>query len=135
MKELITDIMEVDNVNLKDDAESWESYDGYYIKTTKQEIKLLISNGQSCCENFGYFWCTDDTKEFIGAELLSIDIVNECMEKRKLPEYNHDETQAVFVNLETDKGTLQFTAYNQHNGYYGHTVVIKCDKFTHEASI
>ena len=30
----------------------------------------------------------------------------------------------IFVNLETDKGTLQFTVYNIHNGYYGQEIKI-----------
>ena len=37
----------------------------------------------------------------------------------------------MFVNLETDMGTLQFVAYNEHNGYYGHEAKVQCTKLTH----
>ena len=30
----------------------------------------------------------------------------------------------MFVNVETDKGLLQFVAYNEHNGYYGHEACV-----------
>jgi hypothetical protein len=55
------------------------------------------------------------------------------MNKKKLPDL--DKGEAVFVNFETDRGTLQFTAYNGHNGYYGHTVYIETQKLKHEVSI
>lgn len=34
------------------------------------------------------------------------------------------EGEAMFINFETSKGTLQFTLYNSHNGYYGHTAKV-----------
>lgn len=33
-----------------------------------------------------------------------------------------DAGSAMFINVETTKGLLQFVAYNEHNGYYGHEV-------------
>ena len=33
-----------------------------------------------------------------------------------------DAGSAMFINVETTKGLLQFAAYNEHNGYYGHGV-------------
>lgn len=39
--------------------------DGYAIITNKQTIKLLISNSQSCCEEWGYFMSDDDLEYFI----------------------------------------------------------------------
>lgn len=33
-----------------------------------------------------------------------------------------DAVSAMFINVETTKGLLQFVAYNEHNGYYVHEV-------------
>ena len=38
------------------------------------------------------------------------------------------ENDCMFINLETNKGTLQLTVYNQHNGYYEHSVRILKNK-------
>lgn len=35
-----------------------------------------------------------------------------------------DAGSAMFINVETTKGLLQFVAYNEHNGYYGHDVLL-----------
>ncbi len=38
----------------------------------------------------------------------------------------------MFVNLETNKGTLQFVAYNEHNGHYGHEAKVTCKQLACE---
>jgi len=36
---------------------------------------------------------------------------------------------AVFLNIRTNRGNLQFAVYNAHNGYYGHSAyVVGIDK-------
>lgn len=35
-----------------------------------------------------------------------------------------DAGSAMFINVETTRGLLQFAAYNEHNGYYGHDVLL-----------
>lgn len=103
---------------------------GYQIVTDKQIILLGISEWQGCCENWGYFLTNDDTAEFIGATLLSVDLVDDCLRKNTAPDiYDGD---VMFVNLETDRGTLQFTAYNEHNGYYGHTALVVSEQLDYE---
>lgn len=102
------------------------SYDGYKITTTEQEIYMVISNTQSCCESFGYFWSNDNVQEFVDTELINIAVTDEqyeksILEKRDITLY---EGGAVFVDIITNKGVLQFTIYNEHNGYYGHSVKI-----------
>ena len=98
------------------------SYEGFVITTSKQEIKLGISDGQRCCERWGYFLTNDNPEDFIGANVLSVDIVDEILDKKKDVEIY--EGSVIFVNIETDRGTLQFTAYNEHNGYYGHDAIV-----------
>lgn len=131
MKEIIKDIKDVENHKLPDN--DWQEFDGYLIVTDKQEIFVGITNFQSCCESWGYFITNDNKKDFIGAELKSIAVVNKSLDEKIMKEkfeYGLDEGAAMFVNIETDKGTLQFTAYNAHNGYYGHTAVINSNQLS-----
>jgi len=37
----------------------------------------------------------------------------------------------MFVDLKTDRGKLQFVAYNEHNGYYGHEAEVICNQLNH----
>lgn len=122
-------IISIEDTSFRLDSKSYGSYDGFVIKTTEQEIKLGIGNGQSCCENWGYFITNDEPDTFIGADVLGVDIVNTCLEKEKAPKMY--EGDAMFVNIETTKGTLQFTAYNEHNGYYGHAAVVVSTQLNH----
>ena len=113
-------------------------YNGYEIKTNEQVIKLQISNGQSCCESYGHFMSEDDLDEFIGADLISVSIVDDALEKVKLEHADELEVYdggVMFVNLETSKGLLQFVAYNAHNGYYGHEAKVVSRQVTKEACL
>jgi len=115
--------------------------DGFLIITDKQTIKIGISSGQDCCEQTGYFATNDDISDFINSELQNIEITDTALMTRKFKEHfeleeekspNLDEGGIMFVNLITDKGILQFTVYNQHNGYYGHTAAVVSEKLTHD---
>jgi hypothetical protein len=103
--------------------------DGYEIVTDKQTIHILIDNEQSCCEQWGYLTSEDDLNSFIGAELFGITKTDTELKTYDLPE---EECAVIFVNLETSQGTLQFTVYNIHNGYYGHTVVVRSEQLNIE---
>jgi len=81
----------------------------------------------------------DDISTFVGAALLDISVVDEdrlsksILSKLKQEtsfQGDYDETATIFINLETDRGTLQFVAYNEHNGYYGHDVRITSKQFS-----
>lgn len=119
--ETIVDIEETTFKRTKDD---WNSFDGFIVSTDKQVIKLGISNGQSCCENWGYFMTEDSLKEFEGAKLVGITLTDKALKTERLNEEYAEVDDCMFVNLETDKGLLQFVAYNSHNGYYGHEAVV-----------
>lgn len=114
MKEIINSILEITDHKFDDGS----SYDGYCIETNQQAIYLLIDNYQSCCENWGYFMSQDNIADFIGQELLSLKIVDTALNVEKVVDVY--EGGIMFVNLETPIGVLQFTAYNEHNGYYSH---------------
>jgi hypothetical protein len=127
MKEKIINIKEVHDVELKYAAIS--RAEGYLINTEKATYYFLIEQDQCCCESFGYLSTPDDFNDFVGADLLSIKrvTVNDCVKQNDLEErmnQKYDPAQTMFINIETSNGLLQFAAYNEHNGYYGHFVIM-----------
>ena len=107
-------------------------WDGYRVITDKQTITLGIENGASCCEVWGHFWMNDKPEDFIGAHITGVTVTDEALNTAKLEPDEYDERSVMFVNIETDRGTLQFTAYNSHNGYYGHTAKVVSEQLKHE---
>jgi hypothetical protein len=103
--------------------------DGFKIVTDAQTIDLHMDTDASCCENPGYFLSEDDPSQFIGAAVLSVRVVNEALTNVEVPDVY--EGGVMFVNIETDKGLLQFVAYNSQNGYYGHEARVTCAQLTH----
>jgi len=103
--------------------------DGYLIETDKHKYHILISNGQSCCESWGYFSSEDDTERFVGRELCEVNLTDVALNKKKVEDsgYYEDNGGIQFVDFVTDKGVLQLAVYNAHNGYYGHGIVIAKD--------
>lgn len=139
MKEIISKIEEVENITF--DGHDYPAFDGFKITTDKQEIMVLISNGQSCCENWGYLSAFENNKEredFLGAKLLKIEIVDTALNKKEWNskfEYGLDDGDVMFVNFETSKGVFQLTAYNSHNGYYGHEARLISNQLKKEVSL
>lgn len=115
---------------------------GFTITTTEQTITLAIDDESSCCESWGYFLTEDDTSKFVGAELRGVSITDTNRSGRKFVtgwdvEYDDekdvhlDSGDVLFVDIETDRGALQFVAYNAHNGYYGHEARVSSTQLTH----
>lgn len=117
-------ILRIEETTFKQSPDDCIEYDGWQIITDQQTIKFGISNGQSCCESWGYLISNDTTDEFIGADLFSVSVVDEALNSKAMQDRYTDEGGIMFVNLETSAGTLQFVAYNDHNGYYGHSAVL-----------
>lgn len=128
-------ITEIKDYEAKD---GWCSVAGFEVLTDKQSIKLFIDNDSSCCENWGHFWCNENPQDFIGAKLREVTLTDTALNQAVMQanELNPDdkwfEGGVMFVNLETNRGTLQFVAYNEHNGYYGHEAKVQCNQLTHE---
>ena len=119
MKEIIKDIVEFEN----------DSTEGYIITTDKQKITISIDNVQDCCEVWGMITSEEDTGLFINSELLGISEVDEAYNEIVKSEFSADyEGGAIFVNLSTSIGVLQFAIYNFHNGYYGHRVKVTSEQ-------
>lgn len=70
-------------------------------------------DGQSCCEN-RYMTTDDDLPSFVGAKLVSFDIVDAAN-----VDTEYDVHEQTFVKLETTAGTITLVSHNEHNGYYG----------------
>lgn len=133
MSEKIVKIHEVEGVKVNLSSEGWRiSMGGYVIETTEQKIELLIMEDQLCCEDWGYITSEDDFSDFIGAEILSIKNVDSALKVTEATLSNHyvEVDNCIFINVETTKGTLQFTLYNQHNGYYSHKYMIRSTQLT-----
>lgn len=117
------------------ESDKWRSIEGYEIITDKGSIKVGVSNYQLCCEDWGYFTSEDNLQDFLGAEVIQVDLVDKELKVYEKLRYLED-GGAMFVNVVTNKGTLQLVAYNCHNGYYGHNAVyIDVDGNKHEESL
>lgn len=104
--------------------------DGYKVDTDKHVFYVLIDNGQSCCENWGYMTSEDDLNYFVGAELLDVKVTDTTLNQKVLTKMNNeyiDTSEIQFVDFITNKGTFQLAVYNSHNGYYGHGIVVAKD--------
>jgi len=123
-------ILNIEEVSLTED-DRWYGEDGFKITTTEQEVLLLIDSGQACCEDWGYLMSEDDIQKFVGAHLHNISITDPELENRELVG-DLDEGEAMFVNIHTSRGVLQFVAYNGHNGYYGHRARVVSKQLTTE---
>lgn len=112
--------------------------DGYAVVTNKQVIKLLIDNQQNCCEQWGYFMSEDNLEDFIGAKIYDVTVTDIALNTKKINEcipYGIQDGGVMFINIITDKGVLQFVAYNAHNGYYGHDVYVFSEQLRYETCL
>lgn len=130
-------IINIEDIN---EGDRYNSVAGFAITTDEQVIKLIIDNDGQCCERWGYFMSEDDFSEFIGSEIIDISITDTALntekwERAKNPDnddYESNDIQVMFVNISTTNGILQFTAYNEHNGYYGHEAKVISTQLNHE---
>lgn len=103
----------------------WETFEGVTIGLDDAtSYHFGIYNQSSCCEDWGFLSTEDDLAKFVGAEFISLERVTTEELPRSEDDYYSDDGGTVFVNVETSVGQIQFTAYNHHNGYYGHSVVL-----------
>lgn len=107
--------------------------EGYVVTTDKQVIRMGIDGDPQCCEVWGHFASEDDFDQFIGAELLRINLVDQALRVYELKESEY--ACLMFVNLETDRGVLQFVVYNDHNGYYSHQAFVESEQLSHSEYI
>jgi hypothetical protein len=120
---------------------SYGGHEGYLIITDKQEIELSIAAGQDCCEHFGYLMSEDNVSDYVGATLLDMTLTDTALNKAAMeseglnsPHWVY-EGGIMFVDIKTDRGVLQFVAYNEHNGYYGHDARVKSTFLEHSETL
>jgi len=125
-------------INDYEGKDGYSGVEGFEVVTDKQSIKLFIDNDQSCCEKWGYFWCNEDPQIFIGSELRGVTVTDDALNEGQMkandlnPNDKYFEGGIMFVNLDTSAGVLQFVAYNEHNGYYGHAAKVVSTQLTRE---
>lgn len=80
--------------------------------------------------------------EFIGATLLGLRVIDtDCATVLEATWDDNEEVNdgrydnSMFVNIETSKGTLQFVAYSNHNGYYGHVTRVISQQLNHKETL
>jgi len=103
------------------------SMDGYKVTTKDHAFLVLIDNGQSCCESWGYMASEDKLDDFIGADLREVTLTDTALNTMKMDDVYIGDGGIQFVNFETSRGTLQLAVYNGHNGYYGHGIIVAID--------
>lgn len=133
-------------IEVKEFNDNTKHHAGYQVLLNDGEvIELYIENYHQCCEDWGYLISEDDFSDFIGAEVSSVERTDKAlrssMVERWAPadgtiDYNiQDGGDLLFVNVHTNRGTLQFVAYNEHNGYYGHAAGVVSRYLTSETYI
>lgn len=113
----------------------YSSMDGYKVETDKHTFYVLIDNGQSCCESWGYLSSEDDLTQYTGAELREIRLTDTALNQSVIDksdfvdkaEFHEGKGGIQFVDFATDKGVFQLAVYNAHNGYYGHGILVAKD--------
>lgn len=128
-------IIGIKECSFKTEDTEWATlFDGFEIETDQQTIRFGISSKSSCCESFGYLSSSDNTQEFIGAEILSIKMDGDPLNVNSTPG-DIDAGGVMFVTVETSIGPFQMTAYNSHNGYYSHEAVVVSTQLKHSESL
>lgn len=102
--------------------------EGYLIETDKAKYTVYVGGEKEgqCCESWGYMSTDDNLDEYIGAELLSIEEVDDDYATKQIRErdgkYIDEGGDTCFVRVNTSKGMFTLAVYNAHNGYYGHSI-------------
>ncbi len=132
----ITEVFEQNSYPLT--ANEGSSFNGFVVETENRIVMMAINDDQECCEDSGYFMTNENINDFIGHELLDVKITDIDLEEHPVVSEklntilgecivnDTDRTSMImFVTLTTSNGILQFVAYNNHNGYYGHLAYVK----------
>lgn len=128
----IKQIEEIENKIIPTFCE-YSEFDGFVITFDNDTtLSLVVSSYQSCCENYGAVTTEENLQDYVGAEYIQHDIVDQelAVNSNIIADSNIydipslDAGDIIFLNVQTDKGTLQFSVYNSHNGYYGHSAYV-----------
>ena len=104
--------------------------DGYKIETDKHVYLVLINIDKNYGGVGGYLTSEDNVEYFIGANLREVKLTNTALNQAVVDEnipYGTFAGGIQFVDFSTDKGVFQLAVYNEHNGYYGRTILVAKD--------
>ena len=113
------------------------AFEELHVGTIGEPIEVLLKNpdgtaydltGQTALE----FKFSLNGGATVCAEIRGVTVTDTALHTRDL---SLDEGDTMFVNIETDRGVLQFVAYNSHNGYYGQTAYVLSTQLRHEATL
>lgn len=123
---------------------SHKYFEGFVLKTNKQDIKIGITKFGQCCEKFGVMVMAPreacvDAKDILGAEIISINWGKDGTVDKTLHPYTwtsyyeiwDDKVDVYYcpINIMTNLGLIQVLAYNEHNGYYPHYVYVEWEDY------
>jgi hypothetical protein len=105
---------------------NYNNLEGLHIVTDKGDIKILISDGQCCCEDAGskFLETPDNIEKFIGSTILKIEDICVGLTAAE-DDYGFDAGGETQLKVTTTKGVLQYAVYNSHNGYYSHATFVQ----------
>ena len=88
-----------------------------------KELVFKISNGQSCCEVYGYYMMENNKEvnklsNHIGSTVKNVEY---CISDDKEDDYKYN----CKITVYTDKGDFMIILYNEHNGYYPHDISLQ----------
>ena len=90
---------------------------GYEVTTYRQTIALSIDNCRECYEVYGVN--CEQSDKFIGAEVFAVRWTYE----KDLPRIKaREHVNVAGLDISTSRGLLRLWAFNDHNGYYPHSV-------------
>ena len=124
-----TDRAQLGMVQMLNTLMGYSKYDGYEVETNLHSYKILIDNGQCCCEDWGYFASNDESFDrFIGKQLAGVYLTDTALNTKQVDELYLDQGEVQFVDFVfADGDKLQLAVYNSHNGYYGHPIFVLKD--------
>jgi hypothetical protein len=124
-----TQVLESSSVDMEFYKELARSWDGVIILTAKEEIRILISNSKSCCEQWGFRVDGKNYDQTLSADILfdkpiskvSWNHLREREEKTACKE-NHFACVDVFLGEIPHAIPCAIDVFCYHNGYYAHDV-------------
>lgn len=118
----ITEIRRVDDERVDDDY-----YKGFIIETTEQKIKVFIDSHQQCCEEFDVYIVLNGERldmHDIQYMLIGHDVTDVRWGRLHRVPVEALDTYEARIEVETSAGLVELVAWNEHNGYYPHSVIV-----------
>lgn len=107
-----------------DDTRYWTGYK-IITKDQKYNITIKICNGSDCCEEYGVVTFPKYLSWFVGATLTKPVKISSNLDGFSYTNNYNNEYYFIQIKVFTDRGHFRVRCYNEHNGYYTHSVFIE----------